>query len=128
MPPGSGVLAGCGIMPLRRKMQSMSEALQPIDVTGSPELLRLAEEVERSGVGRLLKRGEHEVAVITPAVSFSRLPKRPGPRRKRQIDRADPLFNIVGMCRVDEPTNVATSKDDYLAEAYYDEFGRPPEQ
>ena len=44
----------------------MSTEVQPIDITESSELLHLAEEVRRSGVTRLLKRGEQDLALLTP--------------------------------------------------------------
>jgi hypothetical protein len=36
----------------------------------------------------------------------------------RPTSTADSLWNIVGIGRSDEPTDVATCKDEYLAEAY----------
>ncbi|MDQ3412950.1 MAG: hypothetical protein M3509_12625, partial [Chloroflexota bacterium] len=44
----------------------MAAKLQPIDISDSTEVLNLAEEVRQSGIGRLLKRGEQELAVLTP--------------------------------------------------------------
>ena len=41
----------------------MSEKLGPVDVSGVPALLHLAEEVRASGVSRLLKRGSAELAI-----------------------------------------------------------------
>src|SRR4051812_4290714 len=105
----------------------MAKALRPLDITASPELLRLVEEVERSGEGRLLKRGEQDVAVLTP-VAPRGAPKRPPKRRQAPIDYSDPIFNIIGMISTDEPTDVAANKHQYLAEAFWDEFHHPPGQ
>ena len=45
---------------------SVNPDVLPIDVTESGELLDLAEEVRRSGVGRLLVRVYEELALLTP--------------------------------------------------------------
>jgi hypothetical protein len=95
----------------------MSTALQPIDIADSSDLLDLAEEVQRTGVGRLLKRGEQAIAVLTPVALKRTAP--PRPRQPRATDAAhDPILNIVGIGSSDEPTDVAHHKREYLAEAY----------
>ena len=84
----------------------MSAEVQPTDVTDSAELLDLAE-VRRSGVGRLLKRGEQELALLTPVA-----PQQPAG------DQHDALLNIIGIGESAEPTDVARDEQEYLAEAY----------
>lgn len=44
----------------------MAKELKPVDVSGVPELLSIAEEVQASGVGRLLKRDGEELAILAP--------------------------------------------------------------
>jgi hypothetical protein len=44
----------------------MPQAMIPVDVTDAPEVLRLAEEVRRSKVPRILRRNGEEIAVLTP--------------------------------------------------------------
>lgn len=39
---------------------------RPIDVSNNPEVLRLAEEVEATLEPRLLRRGDHALALIVP--------------------------------------------------------------
>jgi hypothetical protein len=95
----------------------MSKELQPVDITASPDLLRLAEEVERSGVGRLLKRGHREVAVITPVQSQGTAPKR-ARRRAAASANQDSILNIIGIGESAEPTDMARHKHEYVAEAY----------
>ena len=63
----------------------MSAKAQPIDVTDSAELLDLVEEVRRSGVGRLLMRGEEELALLTPVDARRRTPTAAGKRAARLI-------------------------------------------
>src|SRR3712207_3159307 len=93
----------------------MSAEPQPIDVTGSRELLDLAEEVRRSGVGRLLMRGEQEPALLTPVD-----PPRAARSRRRQptSGERDAILNIVGIGESAEPTDIARHEREYLAEAY----------
>jgi hypothetical protein len=95
----------------------MSNQLEPIDITTSPEILRLAEEVERSGVGRLLKRGDRDIAVLTPVVS-----RETGAKRARRPATAsaerDSILNIIGIGESAEPTDIAHHKHEYVAEAY----------
>jgi hypothetical protein len=91
----------------------MSRELQSVDITDSPDLLRLAEEVARTGEGRLLTRGEESLARLVP--------ERHRPRRQRRSDRAverDPILDIIGMGKSKEPTNIAEHKHEYLAEAF----------
>ena len=92
----------------------MSTELQPIDITDSTELLALAEEVRRSGVARLLKRGEQDLALLTPLT-----PRQPArsPRRAT-IEERDALLNIIGIGASAEPTDIARDEQEYLAEAY----------
>lgn len=92
----------------------MSTEMQPIDVTDSAELLDLAEEVRRSGVGRLLKRGEQDLALLTPVV-----PRQPArSRRQPTSEEGDALLNIIGIGASTEPTDIAQHELEYLAEAY----------
>src|SRR4051812_6128548 len=46
---------------------TMAKELTPVDVTNTPDLLRLAEEVRRSGQPRLLRRDDEDLAVLSPA-------------------------------------------------------------
>jgi hypothetical protein len=45
---------------------------QPMDVSDSPELLRLAEEVDATHEPRLLRRGDHALALIVPLTQGGR--------------------------------------------------------
>ena len=95
----------------------MSSDLQSMDITGSPELLRLAEEVHRSGVSRLLKRGDQDLAMLTPVG-----PRRNGIRRPRRGSEGerehDAILNIIGIGESTTPTDIALEEREYLAEAY----------
>ena len=91
----------------------MSAEVQPIDITDSSEMLHLAEEVQRSGVTRLLKRGEQALALLTPVV-----PRREAQPRQPADDKRDALLNIIGVGESAEPTDIAQHEGEYVAEAY----------
>lgn len=63
----------------------MARELTPVDVTDSPDLLRLAEEVRRSGQPRLLRRENEDLAVLSPAPTQARRRT----RQPRTYTRAD---------------------------------------
>lgn len=95
----------------------MANDLKPIDITHTPELLRLVEEVAKSGIPRVLRREDKDVAVISPVSST---PKRV--RRSKPTSKDDPLWDIIGIAHAaDFPgvsKDVASNKHAYLAEAY----------
>lgn len=94
----------------------MSAEPQPIDISGSSELLTLAEEVRRSGIGRVLKRGAQELALVTPIVPPSQAAATT--RRRSRQATPDAILNIIGIGASAEPTDVARDEQHYLAEAY----------
>ena len=97
----------------------MARELSPIDITHTPEDLRLAEEVAKSGIPRVLRSDDRDVAVISPAPSTA-----PKTRRSRRTSREDSLWGIVGLADAadfpDVPADVSTNKHTYLADAYAD--------
>ncbi len=60
----------------------MTREAAPIDISTMPDLAQLADEVARTRQPRVLRRGETDIAVLSPARP------RPRPRRKR-ISEAD---------------------------------------
>ena|SRR3712207_6052965 len=44
----------------------MARAYTPIDISKTPDLLRLVEEVSKSGTPRVLRRADEDVAVLMP--------------------------------------------------------------
>ena len=54
----------------------MAREMVPLDVTNTPEVLRLAEDVARTGVPRVLRRNGDDLAVVRPAARSR--PKRSG--------------------------------------------------
>src|SRR5215210_4689494 len=93
-------------------MKTMKE-LKPVDVTTTPELLRLAREVARSGVPVMLKTDQEDLAVLTPAAK----PKlRSG--RAKPLTEDDPLFSLIGIGRSETPGGMSDRKHEALARAY----------
>ncbi len=71
----------------------MARELEPIDVTDAPDLLRLAEEVRRSGQPRRLRREDEDLAVLVPVAPPA---KRRSRRAKTEADREAFLSSAGG--------------------------------
>lgn len=95
----------------------MKTELTPIDISGVPELVRLAEEVRATNQPRVLQRNGEAIAVIAP-VAPKTATRAARVRRGKPTHAGDPLWQIVGIGRSDGPTDVASNKHKYLAEAY----------
>lgn len=100
----------------------MLKETTPVDISNLPELLKLAEEVQTSRTPRLLKRGEDEIAVLSPVEPAVR-PQ----QRRRRAGSANPnewLLRLADIAadaaRPDQATDVSSNKYKYLAEAYAD--------
>ncbi len=61
----------------------MAKELRSIDITNTPDVLRLANEVARTGLPHVLKRDNEEVALITPLSTASKS------RKKRAKSKED---------------------------------------
>lgn len=87
-----------------------------MDVSQSPDLLRVVQEVQESGEECVLTRDDEELAVLTPL-------KPAGMRRPRKsglVGEDDSLWDIVGMGTSKGPGDISENKHRYLAEAYAD--------
>jgi hypothetical protein len=89
----------------------MSRNLKHIDAIKLPDVLRIAEEVQRTQEPRLIKRGDEELAVVSP-ISPTII------QRGRPTTLDDSLWNIIGIGRSKGPTDTSANKHKYLAEAY----------
>jgi hypothetical protein len=89
----------------------MTRELQPLDVTNTPDVLRLAEEVASTGVPRVLRHNGHDLAVVRPATPTNR-------RRSRQSTAPNAwLEGLIGIATSDGPTDVSANVHAYIAEA-----------
>src|SRR4051794_22309582 len=64
---------------------TMAKELTPVDITNTPDLLRLAEEVRRSGQPRLLRRENEDLAVLSPVAT----PAKHRTRKAKTYTKAD---------------------------------------
>jgi hypothetical protein len=105
--------------PLRgdRVRRKMGEA-QYVDVAKIPELLRLAQEVQRTRQVRILTRDREELALLGPVKGL----KQPARPRARRTGPDDPYWGLVGLASSRGPTDVSADKYRYLAEAYAPEM------
>lgn len=87
--------------------------LKPVNVTTTPEVLRLAREVARTGVPVMLQTDEEDLAVVTPA---SKSKRRSGGARPMTQD--DPFLALVGSGKSGIPGGVSGRKHEFLARAY----------
>ena len=97
----------------------MAHELEPLDISHLPDLMHLAEEVQRTRTPRRLRRASEDVAILTPA------PKRRR-GRSRVLTEEDPLFRLVGIGRSGGSGDVSANKHHYLAEAYHAEASPDP--
>ena len=95
----------------------MAREPQPIDISQSPEMLRLVEQIGQSGQPRRLSRRGKTVAVLTPVNAAPR--KRTGARRRTGLlTPDDPFWRLVGIGR-SGLGDVSANKQKYLGDAYY---------
>ena len=92
----------------------MARELEPIDISDTADLLRLAEEVHRTRTPRLVRRNREDFVVVSPAPPASK-PRRP---RGRVLTEDDPLFDLIGIGHSGGPGDVSANKHRYLAEAH----------
>jgi hypothetical protein len=85
-----------------------------IDITESPELSRIVDELQASGREGVLRRGAEDVALLTPLPATTSTP-----RRRRRNDSLLRLLAIAdsGEARSTGPTDVSANKHKYVAEA-----------
>ena len=98
----------------------MRKELHHTDISNTPELLRLAHEVQRTGITQVLRAGDEEIAVLAPAQ-----PKKKRRSQPKQAGSYDSLLSLKGMFAGDEPDDVSQNVDRYLAQASYEEFHPP---
>ena len=93
----------------------MARELKPIDISASPEILRIVEEVRASNEPRVLQREHVDVAILRPL----NRPTRHRVPRGRPFTCDDPIWNLKGIGR-SGVSDVSENTDTYLAEASLD--------
>lgn len=91
----------------------MASEPQSIDIADYPDLVRLVEEIQSSQTPHVLRRGDEDVALLTPVK-----PKRNRAARTRPVTEDDPLFRLIGIGEMGGTGGVSGNKHEYLAKAY----------
>jgi hypothetical protein len=95
----------------------MTQQFPAIDITDPEALARAAEDVERTRTPRLIKRGDQEIAMLSPLEQ-----PRKGTRKRSTATTTKPnawLTGLIGIARsTDGVTDVSANKQKYLADAY----------
>jgi hypothetical protein len=89
----------------------MAQERLVLDISSSPELLRLVEEIEQTGAEFLLVRGDEELALVTQLPLAARQATR---SRGHQPER---VLDIIGIGAADHGSDIANFKDQYIGEA-----------
>ena len=95
----------------------MAQEFESLDVTDSPELLRLAQEMAETGVGRVLRTAEGELAVLKP-VSKPKKRSGRGPRKTGLLTRDDSFYRLIGIASSGIESDASERKHEILAQAY----------
>ncbi len=70
----------------------MAKDFTAVDISNAPDLLRLAEEVHRTGQPRLLRRDNEDLAVLTPIA----IPLKPRSKRKKTAADREAFLSSAG--------------------------------
>ncbi|MCG3771992.1 MAG: hypothetical protein JW384_03193 [Nitrosomonadaceae bacterium] len=90
----------------------LNKEVKRIDISNTPELLRLVEEVRQSNQRTILTKGDEEMLEV--------LPVKPAWRRRAKsgvLTKDAPLSQLVGALPSKEPTD-ASKKHEYLAQPH----------
>lgn len=94
----------------------MVKDLKSIDITDSPELVQLVEQVRQADEPVVLRRSSEDVAIVRPMKRTTKRQK----LRERPTNADDPLWKLVGAGASEGSGDIATNKHRYLADAYAD--------
>ena len=71
----------------------MAKELRPLDISHTPELLHLVEEIRKGDEPRVLRRGSEDLAILTP---LKTLPRRKATRTRTEADH-EALLSSAGI-------------------------------
>jgi hypothetical protein len=83
-----------------------------LDVSDSPEILKLAEEIQKQGLSRVLSDDGRDLAIIVPFVVRSRPPSRAKP-----VTKDDPIFELIAIGDSGTSKGFSARKHELLLEA-----------
>ena len=90
----------------------MAEEVESTDISQQPEILRLAEDVARSGLARVLRRNGDVLAVLRPAPAKQRRTAKP----RTSSNPNAWLEGLIGIGQSDGPTDVSADIHRYVAD------------
>jgi hypothetical protein len=91
----------------------MAKELKRIDISGIPELLRIAQEVRSTKQSAVLQQESEELAILSPVT-----PKKRSKTKAKAVTSDDALFRLIGIGKSGIPGGVSGKKHEYLARAY----------
>ncbi len=90
----------------------LNKEVKHIDITNTPELLHLAEEVQKANQVTMLTKDGEELVKVTPAKPTRKKRAKGGP-----TTMDDPMWNLVGTGH-SGVGDISANTDKYLADAY----------
>ncbi|MFN0073970.1 MAG: hypothetical protein ACKVVP_21025 [Chloroflexota bacterium] len=84
-----------------------------LDSTSTSDLLRVAREVQRSGIATIIRADGEEIAQVTPTG-----PHTASPLPKKRVGVSDWIKPLISMGAGKAPHDVSENVDTYLAQAY----------
>jgi hypothetical protein len=89
-----------------------------VDISGSPEVVKLVEDVSAGGTPRVLRRNGKDVATLSPLPKRPHAKGKPAARRKTGIlTKDDPLFKLIGIGDSAVPGGYSARKHELEAKA-----------
>jgi hypothetical protein len=98
----------------------MAQELESLDVSQSPEMLRLAEDVARTGLPKVLERNGEALAVVRPVAT-----RRRRSHGGRQLQPNAWLAGLVGIAESMDGANVSGNIHQYIADVTVTEGEAP---
>ena len=91
----------------------MAKEPKRIDISRSPELLKLAHEVRKTNEPAVLQQEREDLALLSPL-----RPKKRSQTKAQPVTSEDALFRLIGIGKSGIPGGVSGKKHEYLARAY----------
>jgi len=98
----------------------VAKVSEVVEIDHLPELVSLAEEVERTGAPRILTHQGRQIAVLTPPVSRKRSRKPTTTPAKAGNPNAW-LEGLIGIGSSAQPSDISKNKKRYIADAIHAE-------
>src|SRR5438874_12742296 len=91
----------------------MAQELEPIDISNMPDLVHLAEEVQKTQESRQLRRDGEVLAELTPVK-----PAKKKRTKGQPLTEDDALFRLIGIGKSGIPGGISGKKHEAFLEGY----------